>query len=621
MIRREVLKAMNDSMNKKPNKRAAKKAEKALQNAAPKSYVLPTEADVKETGTLTRAWKSLGPLLLEEKANLSMAMAAVFVNSLATLLAPFLIARAIDVYVTHGDFHGVLVYAAILLVVYVVVLFAGYFQTKRMGTVGRSVLFKLRNELFAKLQELPIDFFNQNKTGDLISRINSDTDKLNQFFAQALMQFVGNGFLILGAGIFLVALNWKLGLAALVPAFLVFIVTQLISAWVKRKSRAGLQSLGAMSAEIQESLNNFKVIVAFNRLDYFREKFSEANEVNYRASIGSGIASNIFTPIYGLASNLGQLIVLSYGLYFIITGHLTIGLLIGYILYVNNFYNPLRQLATVWSSLQLALASLDRIQDVLSLSSNMKVIPEGETSDTNAVLEFKDVSFSYPDGKKVLADINFKLEKGKTYALVGPTGGGKTTTASLMARLYDASEGTVFLGGKDIRSYQPADRAEKISFILQEPFLFSGTVRDNIVYGNPKFEECSDEQLAEVLSTKHLTALVSRFDDGLMTSVTGTADGLSLGQKQLIAFMRASLREPDLLILDEATANIDTVTEQILEEILQYLPETTTKVIIAHRLNTISNADEIFFVNGGTLTLAGSMEHAVDLLLHGKRSS
>jgi ATP-binding cassette subfamily B protein len=598
------------------------------------SYELPTEASPKEENTWVRAFRSLGPLLVTEKLNLSIALIAVLANSIGTLLAPIIIATAVDTYITHGDFMGVLKYSGILLLVYIVVLIAGYFQTKRMGTVGRSVLFKLRNELFLKLQELPIAFFNQNKTGDLISRINNDTDKLNQFFSQALMQFIGNGFLILGAGIFLVALNWKLGLAALVPALLVFGVTQLISEWVKRKSRAGLQSLGAMSAEIQESLNNFKVIVAFNRLDYFREKFKEANEVNYKASVGSGIASGVFTPIYGLASNLGQLIVLAYGLYMISTGHLSIGLLIGYILYVNSFYNPLRQLATVWSSLQLALASLDRIQDVLSLESNMPTLAEAEviaesesqTSETKAesnspILEFKDVSFKYPDSKNVLSHISFKLEKGKTYALVGPTGGGKTTTASLMARLYDPTEGQVLLSGKDIRTYEPSVRAQKIGFILQEPFLFTGTVLENIVYGNEKYAGFSDEQLADALEKAHLSGLVSRFEGGLATKISGAAEELSLGQKQLIAFMRASLRKPELLILDEATANIDTVTEQILEEILAYLPKTTTKVIIAHRLNTISSADEIFFVNAGSLTLAGSMENAVELLLHGKRSS
>jgi ATP-binding cassette subfamily B protein len=586
-------------------------------------YALPTEGNKKDKGTLARAWKSLLPLLSDQKGNLTVAMIAIIANSLSTLLAPIIIAHAVDTYITHGDFHGVIVYSILLFVVYVMGVIAAYFQTLRMGTVGRSVLFKMRNELFTKLQELPIAFFNQNKTGDLISRINNDTDKLNQFFSQALVQFVGNSFLITGAGIFLLILNWRLGLAALIPALFVFVITQLISEWVKTKSRAGLQSLGAMSAEIQESLNNFKVIVAFNRLDYFREKFKGANDANYNASIASGISSSLFTPIYGLASSLGQLIVLSFGLYLIMSGHLTVGLLIGYILYVNNFYNPLRQLATVWSSLQLALASLDRIQDVLTLESNMLVVEDtaATTRDTSAVLEFKNVSFGYVPEKKILNGINLKLMKGKTYALVGPTGGGKTTTASLMARLYDPTEGTLFLDGKDIRSYDPEVRAQKIGFILQEPFLFSGTVRDNIVYGNAKFIECSDEQLVEVIEKAHLTKLVSRFENGLATKVTASGDALSLGQKQLIAFMRAALREPELLILDEATANIDTVTEQLLEEILKQLPESTTKVIIAHRLNTIQDADEIFFVNAGTLTLAGSMEQAVDMLLHGKRSS
>jgi ATP-binding cassette subfamily B protein len=593
-----------------------------MNNTNTTSYALPTgQEGKKEKGTLMRAAKSLAPLLKDERGDLAIAVVAMLFNALATLVAPVIIARAVDIYITGKDLRGVIISVLLLFLVYSVVLLSGFFQTRRMGGVGRRVLFKLRNELFYKLQELPVAFFNQNKIGDLVSRINNDTDKLNQFFGQALMQFVGNAFLIVGAGIFLVALNWKLGLAALIPALLVFIVTQIISGWVKSKSRAGLQSLGSMSGEIQESLTNFKVIVAFNRLDYFREKFKEANDKNYVASVGSGIASNIFTPIYGLASNLGQLIVLSYGLYLILSGHLTIGLLIGYILYVNNFYNPLRQLATVWSSLQLALASLDRIQEVLSLKSNLVVVPSEATTDSKGILEFKNVSFKYPDGKQVLSDINFTLEKGKTYALVGPTGGGKTTTASLMARLYDPTNGNIFLSGKDIRSYPFEERAQKIGFILQEPFLFTGTVRDNIIYGNEKYADCTNEELSEALKQANLSSLISRFEKGLETKVTASGGALSLGQKQLMAFIRAALRQPELLILDEATANIDTVTEQILEDILAHLPVSTTKVIIAHRLNTISNADEIFFVNGGSLTLAGSMEKAVELLLHGKRQS
>ncbi len=586
------------------------------------NYTLTTSGESENKKTLGSAWESLVPLLKSEKKNIAIALIAVIISSAANLISPVLIARVIDTALVSHNFVLVLRYSMFLFVVYLFGMVAAYVQTIRMGTVGRGVVFSLRNALFTKLSSLPIAFFNANKAGDLISRVNNDTDKLNQFFSQALMQFFGNFFIILGAGILLLALNWRLGLVALLPAAGVLVITQLLGAWVKRTSRTGLQSLGSMSAEIQESLANFKVIVAFNRLDYFREKFAEANRTNYKASVTAGVASNLFTPLYTLAANAAQIAVLGYGIWLITQGQLTIGLLIGYLLYVTSFYNPLRQLASVWSSLQLALASLDRITEVLSLTSNLTVLPRSADSLTStALLVFKNVSFGYLDGKHVLSDVNLSLEKGLTYALVGPTGGGKTTTASLMARLYDPTAGTIYLEGCDIRTYSDEERAKKIGFILQEPFLFSGTVRDNIVYGNTELIDLTDEQLLARLKAANLDRLVERFNEGLATPTSATGDALSLGQKQLLAFMRAVLRAPELLILDEATANIDTVTEQLLEEILEQLPKTTTKVIIAHRLNTISNADDIFFINGGTVTEAGSMDHAVELLLHGKRAS
>ena len=248
-------------------------------------------------------------------------------------------------------------------------------------------------------------------------------------------------------------------------------------------------------------------------------------------------------------------------------------------------------------------------------------VTSGAPARSGGVLEFNKVHFAYPGGKEVLRDATFTLNSGRTYALVGPTGGGKTTTASLMARLYDPTGGQVLLGGKDIRSYQAEERTRKIGFILQEPFLFTGTIRDNVLYGNEQYRDLSDEQLVSLLNERNVGALLSRFEQGLQTKVTAGGDAISLGQKQLIAFMRAVLRDPEILILDEATANIDTVTEQQLEQILGKLPQSTTKVIIAHRLNTIANADEIFFINSGEIIPAGSMEHALDMLLHGKRVS
>jgi len=571
------------------------------------------------------ALKKLKPYIKGEERDLIIACVATLFTSAASLVAPLIIGYTIDNFIQKGNFHEVLVFSGYLFLIYLVGLGASYIQTIRMGGVGRKVLFNLRNAVFNKIQELPVAFFNQNKAGDLISRINNDTDQLNQFFSQALMQFMRNFFLIIGAGVFLLVLNIKLGFSALIPALVVFVVTRFVSSWVKRKNLISLQSLGGMSAEIQENINNFKVVVAFNRLDYFRKKFDDVNEKNFKAGVWAGIANNIFTPIYSLTSNLGQLIVLCYGIYLISAGQLTIGLLIGFLLYTTSFYTPLQQLATVWASLQQALAGLDRISEVLVLKSNLPILDSEEdvatTEKSPFLMEFENVSFSYPEGKSVLHKINLQLEKGKTYALVGPTGGGKTTTASLMARLYDPTEGKIYLDGRDIRSYKPWERVKRIGFILQEPFLFTGTVRDNIIYGNEYYQEFSNDMLREELENAGLSNLLARFESGLDTKVTTSGDGISLGQKQLIAFIRAILHKPEILILDEATANIDTVTEQLLEEILRKLPASTTKVIIAHRLNTIDNADQICFVNAGEIVVAGGMEHAVEMLMHGRRES
>jgi ATP-binding cassette subfamily B protein len=269
------------------------------------------------------------------------------------------------------------------------------------------------------------------------------------------------------------------------------------------------------------------------------------------------------------------------------------------------------------------MAAWDRISVILNLESD---IPQKKDIKLNhiqngSLIDFKNVSFQYPGGKKVLHDINFKLDKGKTYAFVGPTGGGKTTTASLISRLYDPSEGEILLNGNELKNYDASELSKRIGFILQEPFLFNGTVRDNILYGNETYKLLNKEQFNQLLREEGLESLVERFENGLDTPIISGGDSMSLGEKQLIAFIRAVLRKPELLILDEATANIDTITEKLLEEILQKLPSTTTKVIIAHRLNTIENADEIFFVNSGQVTAAGNFENALHLLLEGKRES
>jgi len=578
---------------------------------------------LKEQGSSSnyKAVKSLLKLVSHERKNLYIALSAIILNATFNLLGPFLIGYAVDTYVQQKQYHGLLVFSAILFVLYLFALGTSYLQTKIMGSVGQRMLFTLRNSIFNKLQQLPLAFFNSNKAGDLISRVNNDTDKLNTFFSQSLMQFIGSIAMMIGAGVFLLLIHVQLGLATLMPACCILLFTKIISPWVKRKNAINLTCTGNLSAEIQESLQNFKVIVAFNRRDYFKSRFGISNQQNYQSAIGAGLANNIFLPVYGLFSSAAQLIVLVYGIYLIHKGDFSIGFLVSYLAYATYFYNPLRQLATLWANFQMAMAGWDRIATILNLESDLQTIESTDETASTALIEFRDVHFAYEGGKEILHHVSFNMQRGKTYALVGPTGGGKSTTASLLARLYDPTAGKVILDGKDIRTYSPEERAQKIGFILQEPFLFSGTVKENILYGNAQYAHITDEELVAVIRSANLDALLTVFENGLDTIVSSANDSISLGQKQLIAFMRAVLRNPEILILDEATANIDTVTEKLLEDILKKLPPTTTKIIIAHRLNTIQNADEIFFVNAGEIIRAGSFQDALNKLMKGQRVS
>ncbi len=535
-------------------------------------------------------------LFRPERRTLLVASGAILTTSALNLGAPAVMAHAIDGPLARGDYRGVLTHVGLLLLMYLVSLFTQYYQTVGMGTVGQRVLHRLRAELFDKLQRLPVEFFAERRSGDLISRVNNDTDKMYQFFSQSLMQFVGSFATMLGAGCFLLGLQPRLGAAALAPAAVMFALTRMVGPEVRRRNASSLESTGEVSAEVSESLANFHVVVAFDRRDAFRAQFERVNARNYRQAVGAGLANGLLTPIYALCAQVAQLVVLAYGLALIADDEFTVGLLIGYFVYVNRFYDPMRQLAALWASFQGANAAYARISEVLDEPRELPVLP-GESAEQGAArLEFREVSFGYQADQRVLEGVSFRLEAGRTYAFVGPTGGGKSTTASLMSRLYDPIDGRVLLDGRDLRTYPPDERSQKIGFILQEPFLFAGTVGDNV---------------------SSLHGLDRLFPQGLETPV----DGLSLGQRQVVAFLRAIGRQPQLLILDEATANIDTVTEAALAELLELLPPSTSTVVIAHRLNTIEKADGIFFVNDGRVQSAGSLEQAVAMLKQETRRS
>lgn len=568
--------------------------------------------------------KGFSQFIEGEKKSMAIALVFVLISSAASILGPKIQGDALDDLLNNRDLNSLLGFVGLMAVVYIIGALASYGQILVTGRLGQRVLFKLRDNVFKKLQSLPLAFFNANRGGDLISRINNDTDKVNSFLSEYLIRLIGSVFVLVGIAISMLILNLQLALVTLSVTLILFIITQLLSPLLKRLNRGSLDATGNLSSQISEGLNAFKVIIAFNRRDYFENRFQEYNDKNYMASVRADIANQSLKPIYDLASNAAQIIVIVYGLSLITSGNLTFGILFTFFTYTQRFYDPLKIIATIWSNVQLAMAAWSRIEDISRMQSNLPVVdnlPVNSSIDPEVIIKFSSVGFGYGDGAQIIKDINFVLKKGSTYALVGPTGGGKSTTASLMARLYDPTSGTVEFKGRDIRSYKSEELAKKIGFILQDPLLFTGTVGENIRYGNEKLISMDNQQLHEELKSNGLDSFVDKFESGLDTEISNNAENISLGQKQIISFIRTILRKPELLILDEATANIDTVTESSLENIINKLPKETSKVIIAHRLSTIKRADEIYFVNSGRIEKVTNFESVQDLILNQKRNS
>lgn len=554
------------------------------------------------------------PLFVGETQNIIIIIITVLINIGTGVITPYIITRAIDGPIANKDIQTLGLMSLGLVILFIISAIAAYGQARIMGYVSQRVLFRLRAKVFSSLQSLPIDFFNRNKAGDLISRINNDTNKINQFLSEGVLRFTSLFFSLIGIAGMMLYLNWQLAIIVFILTAIILIITRIATPFIEGVNKVGLENQGSLSSEVQEGLLNFNAIVAFQIQDYYQANFNKISEAVYSSKIQTNILNDSIAPLYTFVANLAQIILLAVGVVFILSGSITIGLLIGFLAYAQKFFEPLRILGSIVGSLQGALAAWTRVQEIISLESNL-ILEEDKSGihrrKTKHILEFENINFGY-DENKILKNMSFTLEKGKTYALVGPTGGGKSTTASLMARLYDPQQGLVKLYNKDIRTYTEEDRTKTIGFILQEPFLFSGTIGDNIRYGNPDLTDKSNAELIGILKDNNLLDLISSFENGVATNIEN--NGISIGQKQIISFIRVILRQPQLLILDEATANIDTVTEQNLQDIINQLPASTTKVIIAHRLNTIKKADQIFFISQGILIPAEDFQHALNLI-------
>ena len=535
---------------------------------------------------------------------LSLALVLVAVGALSQAGGPWLIGRAIDRSILGEDPSGLFRTMALLFGVYVAGTLATRGQIRQVGTVGQSVLASLRERIFERLQRLPLRFFDRRPAGDLMSRVTNDVDTLNQLLSQGFTQLLGALFSLVGIVVAMLVLDWRLALVCFTIIPVMLLTNVLFARRARRAFRTTRETVGDVTAGLQEEIIGVREAQAFNRTEANIERFRERNEANRAANIQAVAITAAFAPAIDVLSTLATAVVIGYGGYLVVTGTLTVGLLTAFLIYVQQFFRPIQLASQVYTQAQAALAGAERIYNILDEEPEPPDPPGVERLETvEGRVTFSKVSFAYEPGRPVLRDVSFEVEPGRTVALVGPTGAGKTTIANLIPRFYDASEGSVRVDGHDVREVERRSLRRHIASVIQEPFLFSGTVAENIGYGRIGASREEVEAAARAVSAHDF---IERLPQGYDTRL-GTGGGtLSGGQRQLVSFARAVLADSRILILDEATSNIDTRTEALIQEALRTLLEGRTSVVIAHRLSTIRNADLILVVEGGRIAERGT---------------
>jgi len=528
-------------------------------------------------------------------------------------MGPLLTGQAIDRFITPRDANGLAVIMIGLLVVYAIGAIMTRGQVLIMATVGQELLADLRNNVFEHIESLSLQYLESKKAGDLMSRLVNDIDALNSFFTQSLSQLIGAIFSLLGIGIAMMLVSWKLGLAVLLMLPVLLIITNLFSNLARRAFRKTRETIGDVSANIEEQISGVKVAQAFNRTDQNIKEFAERNAANRDANVNANAITSAFNPAMEVLIYVDLALVAAMGGSMVIAGTATVGLVISFLQYVQNFFRPIQQIATLWTQAQSAIAAAERVFTLLDLSpdindaENASIMP-----DIKGNVTFEDVAFAYESDQPVLRDIDLEVKAGQTIAIAGPTGAGKSTLVSLLARFYDPTHGKISIDQHDIGSVTQKSLRSQFGIVTQEPFLFSGTIMENIRYGNLK---ATDEKVIEAAKASNAHQFIEKLPEQYNTEIGERGKLLSQGQRQLIAIARAILANPRIVIMDEATASIDTRTEVLIQKALDSLLKDRTSFVIAHRLSTIRNADMVIVIDDGKIVEKGT--HAELLQMKG----
>jgi len=546
--------------------------------------------------------------LLPHRRSLLFGLLWVVVSAANTAVAPAVTGWIVDTAITlakHGSDASRLTLPVLALLASTGVgWYSQRMQIYVVGTVGQRALFTLREDIFGALQRLSVAFFERTGTGDLMSRLINDVDQVNSFLSQGFRRVLGAGlgFVFTLVGMLLVDVRLALATLAVVP--LMFGASRAFGVLAKRVFRRRQEALGDVSSALAEELGGIKVTQAFVRTDRTRSDFAERNAANRDASIAASAVSSAFPPVLAVISAASTALVAGYGGWLASGGAVTIGVVVAFLSYSRSFFNAVSQLSSLWAETQSALAGAERVFELVDTKPEIADAPDAvDVGRLTGHVRFEALSFAYGDGAPVLTGIDLDVPAGTTLAIVGPTGAGKTTLVNLIARFYDPTSGRVLVDGRDLRSVTLASLRANLGVVLQDPFLFSGTIMENIRYGRL---DATDREVRKAAETACAADFIERLPEGYETPVGERGSLLSTGQRQLIAFARAILADPTILILDEATASVDTRTERLIQVALETLLAERTAFVVAHRLSTVRDADRIIVIDSGRIVEQGT---------------
>jgi ATP-binding cassette subfamily B protein len=544
---------------------------------------------------------------------ISAALALIYIIAASGLsvLPPYLTKVAIDRYIGNGDLPGLSIVSGLYILTIGAAFAFSYGQTWVMNLMGQRIMFDLRVQIFTHLQRLDVAFFDRNPVGRLMTRVTTDVDALNELFTAGVISVFGDLFTLIGIVFTLFLMNYRLALAIFSVVPLLFLITFLFKIKVRDSFRRVRTAIARINAFLQENITGTAIVQIFGQEKKQYEKFTNINREHLNANLQSIFYYAIFYPLLELVGALAVALIVWYGGLQVFAGTLTLGALVAFIQYSDRFFRPISDLSEKYTILQSAMASSERIFKLLDTAPVVCTPPAPKAWEVlKGEVEFRAVTFSYNPGEIVLHDVSFRAAPGERIALVGATGAGKSTIIGLLSRFYDTNSGEILVDGISIRDFDLQSLRRSIGVVLQDVFLFSGSVAENIRLGNP---EITLDRLQQAAETVHAAQFIERLEQTYDTRLGERGSSLSVGQKQLLAFARALAYDPRILILDEATSSIDTETELMIRDALEKLLAGRTSIIVAHRLSTIQNADRIIVLHRGRIREMGSHQELLKL--------